>query len=270
MAKSKSKEVAKVENETTSLTIPDFMAGQTTGTEEMSNFIRPPVMKIIQKSAKSEYTDLFDIGSVITNPTRELIAKEDVPFTVTPLFFFPEWTTMNPLALSDLPVVHDRSFDPKSRIAVMSRNKNTWFEPIEGTMNQKTNRPHERQHVENLNFVCMVHGIPHLSEIPIVFTFCKGRWKDGSKLAAMLKARKAPIFGCIMQLTSKMRTNPQGQEYWGLDVENPSDGPAFVQDEDQFKQYQELHEKYVENFEKLEIDYSDPKESETDQPIDDM
>lgn len=241
--------------------VPAFMQDAPMGNEDLKFFTRPPVIKVIQPSARSEYSDHFDKGDVIANPIKELIVKKDTPFYVTPLYFFAEWTTMNPLELTDLPMIQERSRDPNSRIAIMSKKKETWYEEIEGRINPKTDRPYRRQHVENLNFICLIHGVEALREVPIVFSFNKGKWKDGSRFSSILQQRRAPIYGCNVQMTCTLRKNPNG-DFYGFDIENPKDFPKFVENEAEFKRNQKLYESFVEVMGQIEVQYDDPNADE--------
>lgn len=242
--------------------LPAFMQQDgVAGTENLDQYIRPPMMKIIQKMSADELVDQFGVGTVIVQPQSQVLAGKEQPLLITPLFQFTEWVVVNPIQLKDLPSIHDRTIDPKSPIAVKAKNRNTWYEDIPGRINEETGNPWQRRNVENINFVCMVHNVEEVKDTPVVFSFSKGRWRDGSDLCMKIRQRKAPIYGCVFELTSVLRENASGN-FWGQTVANPTQHDAFIQDEEQYKLFKELHEKFDSLHGEIEVTYDDPKDDD--------
>lgn len=269
MAKSKTElEVKKV----SALAIPDFMQGtEHLGTEDLGQFIVPPRLKVVQKQSGDAFSE-FDPGDVIAVPQMILVSPikkddrgrglpEGEPFFFTPIFFFPEWCLWNPLETKGtLPAIRERTTDPKSPIAVKSKNQATWFEPC------PESPEHECRYVEHLNFVVVLRGEHEMAGIPVVMSFSRSEHRYGSSFAALLKMRKAPIFGCQFQAQVGYRTNAKGQ-WHGIAVTNPAGETGitpFIQDEQTFRLYEGLHKEMKLAYEagKVQVDYDDVVEPE--------
>lgn len=253
MAKAKKKELT-----TANDNVPAYLkeySDNVEGVDQLSEFVRPPRIKMIQKSASDELLDKFSVGDCVIMPQEILVCSKGESITFTPIYFFPEWIIRNPWALKDLPMIHDRSRDPQSEIAKRARNRDTWFEDIEGTSNDKNGgKPHQRQYVEVLNFIGMIHGVEGLENTPVLFSNSKGAWKHGSNLASMVKMRGQSIYACNFKLTSKAFEG-SGNTYYAMEPSNPEETP-FVETEEEFLRNKEFHALFSET--QIEAEYDDP------------
>jgi len=221
--------------------LPSFMQeGEREGIDELNNFIRPPRIKVVQSTSGEEFTDKFDAGEVIVLPTMTKLAgmedkKNGTPFLIVPIFFWPEWVTLNPREQKDAPRVAARSHDPRSSIAMKSRDSNTRQEDVGLSCGKPVS------HEEHLNFIVALYNMQEhpLNLEPMILSFRGGEHSVGTNFAALIKMRKASIYGNVFQAHSVYRSNDNGVWY-GIEVDNPA-GPAYVQDEDLYKRFAELH-----------------------------
>lgn len=233
-------------------TAPEFMRGvEDHGTDLLKQFIVPPRMKIVQPQASSEFKSAFNEGDCILMPSRTLLAPMTLneagkpaieefgtSFFFVPVFFFPEWCKWNPLETKGaLPVIRERSLDPRSRLAALCKNEATWYEKC-------PERPDKNcRNVEHLNFLVMLVNHPTLDDLPFIISFSKGSYTDGSNLANFIQMRKAPMYGCVFEGHTKYRKNEKG-EFYGLPCDSPSEASgvsAWITDEARFKAYQAKH-----------------------------
>ena len=144
------------------------------GAEDFGQYIKPPRMKIVQPTSRAPLSEKFAPGSAVLVPRMELIAEKGKPFLFTPIFFFPEWCTWNPLAAPGLSTIRARSYDPKSSIAVKCRDKATRSEVCpEAPSLQIT-------HQEHLNLAVILHGVDGMEETPVIMTFVRGEYVTGA------------------------------------------------------------------------------------------
>jgi len=235
---------------TPNLAVPDYMRDeQVTGLESLKEFIVPPFIKMIQKSASDELLQSFSAGDVILSPANALIAElprndkgrviegAKASFQIVPIFFYPEWITWNPIQLKGTePSIIYRTVDPNDPIVAKSRS-NTLRSEQHPTQPEYTIR-----HVEHLNFIVLLQA-HELGAEPAVLSFSRGEWRSGTKFAALIRMRKAPIYGCVFEATVGLRHNPKG-DWYGLDMSNPNEGSPWVAQED-YAKLKELHESFV-------------------------
>jgi len=256
--------------------MPDWMKGeQVTGTETLGRYIVPPRVKIIQPLTRAPLIEQFDPGAAIIVPQAVLIAdvaradngrpqRMGTPFFATPVLFYPEWVAWNPLETrGSLPAVRGRTMDPNSQLAAKARDSALWAEPCP-EMPEKNIR-----YCEHLNFILVLYGIEAVGMTPVVVSFSRGEHRTGTNFAALIKMRKASIFGGVYQFTAGWRENVKGQ-WFGFDVGNPSAESSvspWVQDHELFKALEALHNQYSEAYTAglVQADYDDGSD---DTPVD--
>lgn len=226
--------------------VPSFMQEDRelvkSSTEELGQFIYPPRVKIIQSNASEAYSQ-FTPGSVILAPQGVVIAELEEPFYFVPLLFYPEWITINPYELKGtLPMIRERSFDPRSTIARKARNPETRREKFPDTGN------HEAKHTEFLTFICLIVNDERVTGMPVVLSFSSGSHRDGAQLSSLITMRRAPLFGCVFQgvVPAEKRKHAKGNPSYVIIPSNPDESnenaPApFVQDRDTYEQLKALH-----------------------------
>lgn len=233
------------------LAVPKYMADEeVTGLELLKEFIVPPFIKIIQKSAGDELLQHFSAGDVILSPANAVIAEmprtnkghivegSRSAFQIVPILFYPEWLTWNPIDLKGSePAIRYRTLDPDDPVVAKSRS------PILRIEQHPTQPEYKIRHVEHLNFLVMLYNHP-LGEEPAIMSFSRGEWKSGSKFANLIKMRRAPIYGCVFDAVVGLRHGQKG-EWFGFDMCNPEEGSPWVEKEG-YDTLKTIHEQFVE------------------------
>lgn len=244
------------------LALPSFMEGVDHETGALSQFIVPPRLTIVQALSPDALKQTFAEGSVVVTPQMMEVAgmatpTEGVPFFFTPVFFFVEWVCWNPRATKgSLPVIRQRSTDPKSQLAAKARSRELWEEDCPEAAGEKI------RNCEHLNYIMALVGDHPLAGTPIVSSFARSEHRVGTNLATLIKMRKAALFGCQFMATSARRTNAKGK-WFGLDIQNPpgdSGIAPYVRDEAKFDALHALHDelKTAHEESKLHVDYDNP------------
>lgn len=227
--------------------LPTYMqADKGVGLEKLSQFVVPPMVKIVTATSDKELRETFGVGTVIMSPDNVVIASPSdrdpvtgvaatpASFLFTPLFFYEEFITWVDRDCPDVFMIKDKSFNPLSAIARKARSSDTWTEPMPAP-NEKFNYSHQ----QHLNFVIKVEGI----DKPMVISFSRSSWKVGKELARMIHRREAAIFGnrfaCLIVETTDDKNT------WLIpQVESPPDGVTWVSEAD-YPVFKELHEKFM-------------------------
>lgn len=221
------------------------------GLSLLNQYVIPPRLKIVQGQSKPELKKEFPEGSVIVMPDKKMVAERIydpatkrfadgcIPFHFTPLFFFPEYFCFNPIKLSHLPAIRERSTDGKSHIAKMSKRKETREQICPDDADGKE----LMRFRESLTFVVHIIDVEHLWGIPVTMSFMGGEFRTGQKFASDISQRATDLFGNVFQASTGLRTMDQFNWY-GYNVGNPALGTVsqWVEDVDLYKFYKEKHE----------------------------
>lgn len=251
--------------------IPDYLKNLgTEGTEGLQDYIKPARLKVVQATASKNFADQFATGDIVAVPLMVKLAslKESIPFV--PLFFYAEWICWNPLETrGTLPGIRERSLDPKSTLAIKSRNFDKRASEPCPEMPTKDNKQLVLKYLEHLNFVVMLLQPTPLPAMPVVLTFSSGEHRSGSNFAALIKTRNAPIYACQFQATVRRRDGQKGTWY-GVDCENPTTVKPFVETVEEVERnrvmYQELKKAYDNQAIIVEMDDGDAFDGEAKSP----
>lgn len=250
---------------TPNLNLPDYLQDQPVqGLDELKNFVVPPVLKIIQKQSADELLTRFNVGDCIVLPAEAVVAlhtgQEGEPeiFNFVPLFFYSEYCTWTPIELrGQVPAILERTLDRGSPLARKATNSKLWAEEIE-----HEGRKIKVRHVEHLNYVVTLYNHPLAGE-PMIMSFSKGEHSTGSRLASMIKMRKASLYANVFQahVSVEPRKNQKGS-WFGYDIENPTAegvSPWVTKDElERFRVlFNEVNEYYKHGRLRTEYDPSD-------------
>lgn len=82
----------------------------------------------------------------------------------------------------------------------------------------------------------------HPDLVPAVLTFQRTSIRAGRRFNTKLRTIKAPMYGLVFNFNSVLETNQQGDDYYTISAS----GAGFVEDEEQFMEYQALHEGFKE------------------------
>jgi len=237
---------------------PKYMGDEATGTDDLKKFVTPPRVKIVQKQSDDELHKLFNIGDCILSPNNELIAamtkgeESGESFLFTPLFFYAEWCTFNPISMrGKAPMIIQRSIDTNSPLAQKARNAETRYEQ-RGDI--------EVRHVECLNFIVLIQG----QETPAVMTFQRASHGLGRTFCGLIRQRKSPIYGGVYEARVISQSNDQGQ-WCAIQVTNPPVTVSAWVGEDEFRKYAKLHEdfKELQSAAKLRTNYEEEETVDT-------
>lgn len=253
------------------------------GTEGMARYVRPPRVKVIQAMTSAELRDAFGLAGVISRPDNvQLIDVQRTkngapdldatsPLIVVPIGFFVEWLLTSPMETKGTePFIIERSLDPRSRLAQLSRSAET----------RKVPHPADpklfRDVCECLNFYVVLPEVPPYDETPILITFAKGEHSAGTRFVNLIKLRKAAMYGCIFELrlagpdpVQNRRKNAKG-EWYGLEANNPGgEDPAWVNDEATYEKYKAMHLAFAQivKEQKVDVYYDDDDLSPNDTAI---
>jgi len=271
--KDMSSEITKIDANT----LPAFLEDEEViGIETLSEYVVPPRVKTVQKQAMDELLKYFGAGDVILSPLNALIAEmprdekgrpkegETASFYVVPIFFYPEWATWNPIELKGSePAIKYRTVDPTDPIVAKSKNPSLRFENVPNDSSGKL----QVRHVEHLNYIVVLYGHP-LGAEPCILSFSRGEHNAGSKFAALIRMRKASLFGCVFKATVNLRHGQLG-DWYGIDLTNPDNRSPWVTKEE-YLQFKELHEQFAKYHKearlraRLEYDSPEPDEAATE------
>lgn len=229
-----------------------------TGLENLKQYVVPPRLKIVQDQSGDQYKD-FNTGDIILVPQMIMIAESGQPFYITPIFTYTEFCIWNPWILKgQIPIIRERSIDPKSDIARRSRNKETWFATCpEAPQAKQKDEKYQLRYCEHVNYICSLEAGHEMSGTPFVISFHHSGFFDAQKWASLITMRsnngRIPIFAGVYEAKSVERSNNQGH-WMGLDITNPSleatqrGIPLWVPDDrfqtfvNFFKSFKDLHD----------------------------
>lgn len=239
--------------------VPDFMReDRQLGTEDMTKFIIPPRLVIVQPLSNAPL-DKYAPGTPVIMPSEVAIGtfdKADMclaePMIGIPVFFFPEWTIDNPHKLKkQLGAIRDRTFDPESELALRAQNPKLREFPCPEDPNEKC------KYVTRLHFI--VYMLSAQIPEPVIITFKSAEMRSGMALNSLIKARKAPIFGCKFAFDIGFRSNDKGKWY-GIDCSNPPENiGGWVDNSELYQTLKEEHLKFKAAHESklIQPDFSD-------------
>ena len=242
--------------------LPEFMEDEEIlGLEILTQYIIPPFIKIVQKSAADELLQYFSAGDVILSPANATIAEmprnskgrviegAHSMFQIVPILFYPEWLTWNAIELKGSePAILYRTQNPNDPVVAKARS------PQLRTEQHPRQKEFKIRHVEHLNFVAILYKHPIGLE-PAILSFSRGEWKSGTKFAGLVKMRYAPIYGCVFDAVVALRHGAKG-DWYGFDMCNPEDGSPWV-DEADFEMFKKIHEQFAKYYaeQKLQAQY---------------
>lgn len=240
----------------------------------LSQYAQPPRMKLRQPTARPPLSDIAPEGSVVLMPSMQIVAGKEEEFHVVPVFFYPEWCVFNPLSMTDLPTIRERSLDPKSEIAQRSRNPETRTAPVpgfEGDYNHQDQKKRKAlSYREHLNFIFELQDGP-LAGTQFVATFAKAEHKTGRTLASniQMRSRSSGVHPCglVFAAQCKRRQNKDGIWY-GLDLYLPTSGASpFVQSKAHYDKLKKMHDELLDSWKNQSLgDFIKPEGDEGAEP----
>lgn len=245
------------------LALPEHLRDkEVKGVEQLADFVRPPLMKIIQKQADDAFHEKFNLGDCIILPAQAVVAEHGDSFKFVPLFFYSEACTWSPIdKRGQMPAILDRTTHKESELYKKATNRDFWNEEIvhEG---QKV----QVRHVEHLVFIVTLYDHPLAGE-PMIMSFSKGEFGTGCKFASLIKTRKASPFACVFQakVSEEPRKNNKGSWY-GFDISNPDVDTSPWVTAEELPRFEAIHDDLNEHFKKgmLRADHDADPDNEPD------
>lgn len=252
------------------------------GRERLAEFVKPPLLKIVQKQSDDSILDTFGKGTTLITPANVVVSNVGEYFHIVPIMQYAEYITWAPIELKgQVPAILDRTTDNNSPLAAKCRNRDKWFEHgykfgdrVIGTGESGPESKPVR-HVEHITFIVVLEG-EEFGKIPCVMSFSRGSHKFGRNFASLLQMRNADVYGCRFEV--KVPEEPQKNEkgtWYVWEVTNPSEESGispWVTDEAEYNMYRSLandmEEAYQNNL--LRPDFEDPDEREAEPARDDM
>ena len=235
------------ESEVAASAMPSYLAEfqGDTGTEDISQFVKPARMKIVQKQANSQLLEEFKIGDLIVTPVNSLVAAKTETLVITPIFFWAEWCKWNPYELKDtLPTFADRSTDPNSPLRAKALNERTREEAYPDLVNGKQVF---FRYVEHLNFALRIKT-GDCAGMVAVQSFYRAQHQDGSNFNQLItmRGKNVPLYAMNFEGATYHKSYG-GNDWYGLKVTNPATvGPfvseaEFEENKDLFKNFKKAH-----------------------------
>ncbi len=227
--------------------LPAFMAREQgargEGKEGLKQYFVPPRLKIVQSQARKELRDRFPIGTIVAMPAGVVVANSYQSFLFTPFFQFTEFVTFNPIA-EGVDTIRDRSTDPSSEIAKKARNTKTRREACPDQILKDPSKNIMR-HTEVINYLSVIWNVPELHMMPVLIPFMSGGFKDGKMVSTLIefRANDPDIYACVLQGVLSDRKG-DGNDYFGINIENPRDGGWYVQSNEEYLALQAMHRKF--------------------------
>lgn len=220
--------------------LPTFMTDESIlGIEGLSEYVSPPRIRLVQSMSKALLED-FCLGDCVVVPNNIMLSEmvrdgkgkptgENLGFVFTPILFYVEYVTWNPVGV--IPAIVERTVNRDHPIALKAQNPK---------LRTETTTDGETRHVEHLNFIVMLED-DRITD-PCIMSFARAEHKAGRALASLITMRRGPIYGMRFNAQIGLRENDQGQ-WWGFDITNPSENPWV--DEKSFTILKGLHLKAV-------------------------
>jgi hypothetical protein len=242
--------------------VPAYMREAAAPDSILRQYVKPSRLKILQDQRSADYSN-FRPGSCILSPGMIPLTEDaGQPFMIVPLLFYPEFCTINPVAMKGiLPMVRDRTLSQASPIARKAQSAATREEPC------PENPQHKLRHVEYLNFIVLVL-VEGFMGTPVLLSFSKGEHRTGQAFASQIVMRAAPMHGCLFkaEVPRTKRSNTKGSWY-GLDISNPTSGSRYLSENDYAttsKLAESLREQLSQSL--IQVDYDEIEEESIPDP----
>ncbi len=271
MAKKKTTTLAKPA-ENTLAQRPEFLqTEEIVGMEELSKYVIPQRIRIAQSGSPATVLERFHPADVYLAPSLmpvlqsetdragDLVEGAQDVILFVPVFFFVEYVTWNAVSKmgSGEPAILARSYDPKSVIAIKSRDP---------AQREEKTKDGIIRHTEHLCYAVSLLGVDGIADDELMLmTFQRASHSAGMNLAGLLKMRRAPLYGCVVEARVVYKTK-QAWNWYELACSNPETISPWVNDPAQFRGYAEQHTTFrdLHSAQKLRVDHDaeDPEDED--------
>lgn len=190
------------------------------GTEGMAKVVRPSFIKIVQGMSASEIKKQFGEGAMVLLPDVMGLTSAEEKISFIPILWWQEWCKWTPLALKGIePMIQERSFDPKSKVAIKAQSPSTWREPHP---KYPDDEKMSYRYQEHLNFLLKLVREDLTDLPPCLISFSKSNYKTGTTLNRLALRRGAPLMAQQFVLGVKEKPNQKAGSgtFWVNTIED--------------------------------------------------
>lgn len=255
-------------------TLPSYLAAvqpEDMGLDLMANYVKPPMLKIVQSMSPDALKDAFGEGAIVMAPSNICLSGKPstnpLPLRVVPIFMYPEAIAWNPRGYG-LPMfamdsqnrvmrTTDVNSDLMRRARSMDRKLTEW--PVEGAPADKPARLQE-----HINFIVMVEGVAEVEGLPIMISFSRMQHKHGKSWCNDLVTRRMHISSMYWHINvNPTKEKNQKGSWWGWEIrpETREDGLVSLVPEDWFNYYASKHAEFKQSWRDglIQADFDEPE-----------
>lgn len=234
--------------------------------------------KIIQGMTKQELKEKFGEGTAIIRPGDVVMCKptksgeQQTPehsFLFVPLFFFAEYAKWGDLRDTDGPMIVERSFDPTSRLKELADDPDQRFELYPGEEGRE--KPKQYRYVHHLRFAGVIYGDHPASGAPVVVSFERGEYFNGTNFISAVRMRKrkvqvdgedvlmkVPLWAQVWKFSTSHRPRKEGGGWFGFNFSAPDEDESdSVIQNSESEEMAKMHQEFVELHEKNRLRVKD-------------
>lgn len=226
---------------------PDFLLAHQEDDTSMAGMEEYRILaraKIIQGMTKMELKERFGEGCALIRPGDLVMCKpcksgeKSTPehhFLFVPLLFFAEYAKWADLRDTDGPMIIERSFDPASPLKDLADDPEKRFVTYEGEEGRE--KPKKYRYVHHLRFAGVIYGDHPLSGSPVVISFERGEYFNGTNFISAVRMRKrkvvreneddilakVPLWAQVWKFSVGWRPRQEGGGWWGFNYAAPDE-----------------------------------------------
>jgi len=236
-------------------TLPAWMReDERVGTEELGKYQNQSRLALVQPQSGQDLKALGAEGTVLLQPDGIVVAPPESEFVIIPIAFWVSWEIHSDIDDTASNYVLESTMDENSEIAKRSRDPQLREEAYGNNFTRK--------YVECLNFAIRIDSGDAKGEMGVL-TFSGGEHRVGRKLSGVLNRRPASIFGNRIALSTARRTKDR-YNWFGFEINNPSEGGAIVQTQEEYEALKEMHAEFVRALRSGQVTMAaDPEDAES-------
>lgn len=199
--------------------IMDLIGGESSGFEDIQEYITLPFIKIIQGQTSEEIQEIVgNAGSVGAIPGPIPIAKKGKTFEVIPVFFWNSFHTWSDLKDKESPMFLDSSLDGNSELAKKAKSK----DPEQRSETYGERDQFTMLHCHHFNFASIIFA-EEIQGLAATITFCKGEWSRGRRWMNQMYntfkgSKRVPLYLQRWEFGTSLRDRGPDKKWWGFDM----------------------------------------------------
>lgn len=220
-------------------TVPDFLQNyneQDTSLANVSGYRILPRISLIQGLTPQEKRGGHAPGDAILSPGGSLLMRMGQPVLFVPLFNFTEFISYwDRNDKSHESVIAERTYNPTSVCARKARSKDGRREPY-GERDKNGVPRYYQNHVEHIQFAVLIYS-GDLAGTIATLSFAKGEYFVGQAFCSLIMQRRVdgrnvPLWAQVYEMKSAVHKNKRGNEWFGIDCQNPQNAAPFIKNEE--------------------------------------